>query len=80
MLISQISFLKRKGILSDSQRALAKDLLLQGDQGIMIALKMSETNPLKLVSYLSTRMGQVGIESLSHLKSMKKKVNAQKNH
>ena len=75
--LSQISFLKRKGILSDSQRALAKDLLLQGDQGIMIALKMSETNPLKLVSYLSTRMGQVGIESLSHLKSMKKKVNAQ---
>ena len=65
--------MKRKGILSDSQRALAKDLLLRGDEGILYALKISEQNPLKLVSYIALRMGQPGIESVSHLESMKKK-------
>ena len=65
--------MKRKGILSESQRALAKDLLLRGDQGILYALQISEQNPLKLVSYIALRMGQPGIESVSHLESMKKK-------
>ena len=46
---------------------------MQGDQGIMYALKISEQNPLKLVSYISLRMGQPGVEALSHLQSMRKK-------
>ena len=72
--LHQISFLKRKGVISDMQKSVAKELLLRGDVGIIRALQNAEGDPLKLVSYLALRMGQPGVEAIAHYQSTLRRI------
>ena len=75
--LHQISFLKRKGVISDMQKSVAKELLLNGDRGIIQALQSAEKSPLKFVSYLALRMGQPGIEAVAHYRSQQRRLHQQ---